>query len=161
MIKLTARDIAKLAASVFVSLMAGAAGSVFTAPAIDTWYKSLNKPAFNPPSWIFAPVWTILYLLMGVAAFLVWREGLNRRTVQIGLGLFVFQLILNALWSYIFFELQNPLAAFIEILVLWVAIAATIYFFCKVNTTAAYLMAPYILWVTFAAVLNLSIFQLN
>lgn len=161
MVNLNIWDIVKLAVSVFISLMAGIAGSFFTAPAIETWYKDLNKPSFNPPAWIFAPVWTVLYLLMGVAAFLVWREGIQHRNVQIGLGLFIFQLILNALWSIIFFGQQNPLAGFVEILVLWVAIAVTIYYFYKVNPTAAYLMIPYILWVTFATILNFSIWQLN
>lgn len=161
MVNLNFWDIGKLVVSVFVSLMAGVVGSAYTAPAIDSWYKDLNKPSFNPPSWVFAPVWTILYLVMGVAAFLVWREGLQNKAVRIGLGLFIFQLVLNTLWSFIFFGQQNPLAGFIEILVLWVAIAATIYFFYRVNPVAAYLMIPYILWVTFAAILNFSIWQLN
>lgn len=161
MIKLGWLDIIKLSVSVFISLMAGVIGSVYTGPAIDTWYRDLNKPIFNPPDWVFAPVWTILYLLIGVAAFLVWRRGLNHPYVKIALALFIVQLGLNAFWSYVFFGLQNPLAAFFEIIVLWTTIAATIFYFYKVSPAAAYLLLPYIFWITFAAILNFSIFQIN
>lgn len=161
MIKLSRLDIIKLVISVFVSLMAGIVGSKYTSATIDTWYQALNKPPFNPPDWIFAPVWTTLYILIGVSAFLVWRKGLNQPYVKTALAFFIVQLGLNAFWSYVFFGIQNPLAAFFEIIALWVVISVTIFYFYKVYAVAAYLLIPYILWITFAAVLNYSIFRMN
>lgn len=144
---------------VFLALpqLAGFIGSIFTRMSVSTWYVTLQKPVFSPPNWIFSPVWITLFLLMGIAAFLVWKkEG-----IKLALGIFFVQLALNTLWSILFFGLQSPLLAFIEIIVLWFAILATIILFWKVSRTAAYLLLPYVLWVSFAAVLNFSLFWLN
>jgi benzodiazapine receptor len=155
------RDIWKLAVSIIACLAAGAIGSVFTQQAIPTWYATLEKPAFNPPNWLFAPVWTLLYILMGIAAFLVWRKGWENRQVRIALIVFLIQLVLNALWSAAFFGLESPLYGLIVISVLWVAILVTVIKFYRISSVASILMWPYLLWVTFAAVLNSSIWLLN
>jgi tryptophan-rich sensory protein len=154
--------IVKLVAAVVISELIGISGSIFTLSSIPTWYVFLNKPALNPPSWIFAPVWTILYLFMGVAAYLVWiKPAVKSKQRNIALSAFGIQLILNALWSILFFGLHNPFAALIEIVVMWLAILATIVLFSKISRSAAWLLVPYILWVSFAAYLNFSIWQLN
>jgi len=146
---------------------AGIIGSVFTSPNIPTWYATLVKPALNPPSWVFGPVWTTLFVLMGIAAFLVFsacKKELpmsEKIKIRIAMGLFVFQLVLNTLWSILFFGMQNPAGAFVEIILLWLAIAATIIAFYRVSKPAAYLLLPYIAWVSFAAYLNYSIWMLN
>jgi tryptophan-rich sensory protein len=154
-------DIWKLVVSIIACLAAGAIGSIFTWEAIPTWYATLEKPAFNPPNWLFAPVWTLLYLLMGIAAFLVWRRGLENRQVRIALIVFLVQLVLNALWSVVFFGLESPLYGVVVIAVLWVAILFTVLKFYRISLAASVLMWPYLLWVTFAAVLNVSIWLLN
>lgn len=152
----------KLIIAIGISLLAGVAGSFFTTPAIQSgWYTELAKPALNPPAWIFGPVWTTLYVLMGIAAFLVWKKGLDRRDVKIALGIFIGQLVLNTLWSIIFFGLHSPGGALIEIVFLWLAILATIITFAKIFKPAAWLLVPYILWVSFAMYLNYSIYVLN
>jgi tryptophan-rich sensory protein len=139
----------------------GVIGSIFTAPAVPTWYAALRKPAFTPPNWLFGPVWVSLFLLMGLSAFLVWRRGLDQHGVKLALSLFVFQLLLNLLWSAMFFGLKSPLAGLVDIFFLWVAILLTIFAFCKLSTTAGMLLLPYIVWVSFAAILNFSIWRLN
>ena len=151
----------KLSVTVGVSLAAGFVGSLFTASSVSTWYAGLLKPALNPPSWVFAPVWTTLYVLMGIAAFLVWQHGWERREVRAALAVFAVQLALNALWSVVFFGWRAPGAAFMDILLLWLAIAATVSLFSKVSRTAAWLLAPYVLWVSFAMYLNVGIWLLN
>ena len=151
----------KLVITIVVSELAGVIGSVFTVSSIPTWYATLQKPSFSPPNWIFGPAWTTLYFLMGVAAFLVWRHGVERKEVKTALAIFGGQLILNTLWSIIFFGLHNPFWAFIEIIILWLAILLTIISFYKISKTAVYLLLPYILWVGFASVLNFSILILN
>jgi benzodiazapine receptor len=151
----------KLVVSIVACLAAGAIGSIFTRSAIPTWYATLQKPFFSPPNWLFAPVWTLLYILMGIAAFLVWRKGLENRQVRIALIVFLIQLILNALWSVVFFGLESPLSGLIVISILWVAILVTVIKFFKTSRVASMLMWPYLLWVTFAAVLNASIWLLN
>ncbi|PIT92830.1 MAG: TspO protein [Candidatus Harrisonbacteria bacterium CG10_big_fil_rev_8_21_14_0_10_42_17] len=152
----------KLIIAVGVSLSAGVIGSFFTAPAVQSvWYIELVKPALNPPSWIFGPVWTTLFALMGITAFLVWKKGLDRRDVKIALGIFLGQLVLNTLWSIIFFDLHSPGGALIEIVFLWLAILATIIAFAKISKPAAWLLVPYILWVSFAMYLNYAIWVLN
>lgn len=147
----------------FIALSQGAGlvGSFFTAPAINNWYATLARPEFAPPNWVFGPVWTTLYLLMGVAAFLVWQKGTRRTEVRVALGIFLLQLVLNTLWSILFFGLQSPGGAFIEIIFLWLAIAATIGAFARVSKPAAWLLAPYIAWVSFAAYLNYALWVLN
>lgn len=158
-IKLT--DIVKLVISIIVCQCAGLIGSIFTMPAITTWYATLQKPPFNPPNWLFAPAWATLYLLMGISAFIIWRRGLGNPQVKRALFLFVIQLVLNTLWSVAFFGLESPLYGVIVIAALWIAILFTILKFFKVSSVAAVLLLPYILWVTFAAVLNVSIWVLN
>lgn len=151
----------KIVAGIAVSLAAGFIGSYFTAPVIATWYAALAKPELAPPNWVFAPVWTMLFILMGIAAGLVWSEGWRRKDVKAAMGLFGTQLVLNTLWSVLFFGLQSPGWALVEIGVLWAAIAAVIAAFFKISQPAALLMLPYIVWVTFAAYLNFGIWQLN
>jgi tryptophan-rich sensory protein len=151
----------KLIIAVATPLIIGGIGSAFTMPSITTWYSTLAKPALNPPNWIFGPVWTTLYILMGVAAFLIWRKGLKRKGVKAALAIFVFQLFLNSFWSLLFFGIHNPAAAFTEILSLWFAIMALILAAYQVSRPAAYLLVPYILWVSFASYLNYAIWQLS
>ena len=139
----------------------GSLGAIATTPAIPTWYASLEKPFFTPPSWVFAPVWTTLFLLMGIALYLVWQEGMKNRNVRIAIYAFAFQMFLNVLWSFLFFGLRNPSLGLIEIVILWIAILFTIIKFYRVSKPAAYLLIPYICWVTIATALNLGVFLLN
>ncbi len=151
----------KLIIAIVVCQLAGIIGSFFTASSIPTWYATIVRPSIAPPNWVFAPVWTTLFALMGIAAFLIWKKGLDRKDVRIALWIFAGQLVLNTLWSIIFFGLQSPGAAFIEIIFLWLAILASMITFCKISRAAAYLLIPYILWVSFAAYLNYAIWMLN
>ena len=155
------RQSAKLIISEIIPQAAGIIGALVTAPAISGWYRQLSKPSFNPPSWLFGPAWTILYLLMGVALFLVWRRGSQEQTAKTALMLFGLQLALNVVWSFIFFGLKSPGLAFAEILILWCAILATTVYFFRISRPAGILLAPYLLWVTFAGILNGAIWQLN
>lgn len=150
-------DILRLAASIGICQLAGVIGGLFTASSVSTWYLTLNKPWFNPPAWLFGPVWIALYALMGVALYLVWEKGPERKA----LILFFIQLALNILWSALFFGLQKPWLAFIEIIVLWLAILATLLSFREISRTAAYLLILYLAWVSFAAALNLALAMLN
>lgn len=151
----------KLVVSVFTCLFAGYIGSFFTGPSIPTWYADLNKPPFTPPNGVFAPVWTALFVLMGISAYLVWHEGLRAKGVKPALILFDIQLVLNVVWSFLFFGLESPFYAFVEIVVLWVAIALTIIAFRKVSRAAGLLLLPYLAWVTFATILTFSVWRLN
>ena len=151
----------KLVIAIAVSETAGIIGSFFTISAIPTWYAGLVKPALNPPAWVFGPAWTTLYALMGIAAFLVWKNGWERKDVRAALGIFSIQLFLNATWSIIFFGLKNPGWALVDIAALWLAIVWTMLVFYKISKPAAYLLMPYLLWVSFAAYLNYSIWMLN
>ena len=151
----------KLIIAIVVSELAGIIGSVFTTPSIDGWYAGIIKPALNPPAWVFGPVWAILFALMGIAAFLIWKKGLDRRDVRIALGIFIGQLVLNTFWSIIFFGFHSPGGACIEIIFLWLAILATVVVFAKISKPAAWLLLPYILWVSFAVYLNYAIWTLN
>jgi benzodiazapine receptor len=154
--------IVKIIAAVAVCLAIGYFSGTVTRSAILDWYPTLEKPSFNPPNWIFAPVWTALYILMGVAAGLVWnRIKYETETVKKALVFFIIQLILNAMWSYLFFGLRNPMLAGLEIIVLWLMIYETYIQFNKINKIAGYLFIPYLAWVSFAAVLNASIWWLN
>jgi len=159
--KTKAVEIGKLVISIGICQMAGVIGSVFTTPSIPTWYATLKKPSFTPPGWLIGSVWITLFFLMGISAFLVWRKGLNNRQVKIALTVFAVQLILNALWSVAFFGFKSPLAGLVVISVLWIAILLTILEFLKVSRPAGLLLLPYILWVSFAAVLNTLIFAIN
>lgn len=151
----------KIVAFIIICQMAGLIGSIFTFPSIPTWYASLNKPSFSPPNWLFGPVWITLYTLMGISAYIIWEKGIKKKEIKVAIGLFSAQLILNSIWSFLFFGLQNPLFAFVEICILWIFILATIISFFRIDRKAAYLMVPYILWVSFALILNYSIYLLN
>lgn len=153
--------ILKLIAAILVCQFAGFIGSFFTAPSVTTWYASIQKPDFTPPNWIFAPVWTTLFLLMGISLYLVWERGLEKKEVKLAISIFGIQFVLNIIWSLLFFGLQNPFFAFVEIILLWIAILATIVLFYRISGKAGLLMVPYILWVSFAAFLNYSIWILN
>jgi len=151
----------RLVVSIGACQMAGVIGAIFTTPKIGSWYLALQKPSFNPPSWIFGPVWTLLFFLMGVSLFLVWEKGFTSKKVKTALLFFVSQLFFNILWSVLFFGLGKPLFAFIEIFILWAFIALTILSFVKISKIAAWLLLPYLYWVAFASVLNLMIVLLN
>lgn len=155
------KNIIACVGAVGLSLSAGAIGSLFTASAIPDWYAALNKPALSPPNWVFGPIWTMLYVLMGVAAFLIWQKGSAKKEVRLALSVFVLQLALNALWSIIFFGWRNPGLAFFEILLMWASILWTIVLFHKASRPAALLLVPYLMWVTFAGYLNYAIWRLN
>jgi len=154
------KNILKLVFSILLCQGAGFLGSLATRPAIGGWYAGLVKPAFSPPNWIFVPVWTLLYFLMGASLFLVLKTKAKERQ-QRALFLFFIQLILNISWSVIFFNLKAPLTAFIEIIALWYFIFLTTKAFLRISRLAGFLMIPYLLWVSFAAFLNFSIFWLN
>ena len=141
--------------------LVGYLGSFFTRPAIPTWYAWLKKPAFAPPNWLFAPMWITLYLLMGIAVYLVWQKGAAHAGVRAALAAFAVQLLLNAAWSPAFFGLRSPLAGAAVIVLLWLAILLTIVLFWKISRASALLLLPYILWVTLASALNISIYLLN
>jgi benzodiazapine receptor len=147
-----------LAAFIAVPLLAGFAGSAFTAPAIPTWYASINKPSFSPPNWLFAPVWTTLFVLMGVAGYLAYSSARNKKEV---VRVFGIQLALNTLWSVLFFGLRSPGLALLDIAALIGAIVWNILVFRKSSKTAGWLMAPYLAWVSFATVLNFAVWILN
>ncbi|MCK9360744.1 tryptophan-rich sensory protein [Patescibacteria group bacterium] len=154
-------DILALALSIGVCLFAGIFGSIFTASEVPTWFVTLAKPSWSPPAWVFGPVWTTLYLLMGISAWMIWRKGWKRKDVKMALWVFAAQLVLNALWSLIFFGWHQLGWAFLEIILLWVTILMTIIFFAKISRPAAWLLAPYLAWVTLASILNFTIWQLN
>jgi len=153
-------NLPKLTFSILVSLSAGGIGSFFTASSISTWYSTLNKPFFNPPNWIFAPVWTTLYILMGVSLYLV-LVAKTKKDKRVPITIFATQLVLNTLWSIIFFGLKSPLIALIEIIFLWITILFTIKQFNQISPISSYLLYPYLAWVSFASLLNLAIFLLN
>jgi len=139
----------------------GFLSSIVTQSSVNGWYMTLNKPSFNPPNWIFAPVWTALYILMGISAGWVWAKGFHHKWVKTGLYHFGFQLLLNGLWSIVFFGLQQPFWGLLVILTLLVVLILTIKWFKVVSKVAAILLIPYLLWVCFATVLNYKIWELN
>ncbi|MCX7784825.1 MAG: tryptophan-rich sensory protein [candidate division WOR-3 bacterium] len=155
------KDIIKLLISIIVCQGAGFVGSIFTTPNIPVWYATLKKPSITPPNWLFAPVWTILFLLMGISAYLVWRYDLANPRVRIALIIFIIQLIVNISWSLVFFGLKSPSAGFFVIIALWLLILLTIIHFTNISIAAGILLIPYILWVSFASVLNFMLWQLN
>ena len=147
--------------SVLVCLAIGFLASIATQSSVNDWYVTLNKPSFTPPNYLFAPVWTALYIMMGVAAGIVWSKGYHHIWVKTALYHFVFQLLLNALWSIVFFGLKNPLGGMVVILALLTMIILTIKWFRVISKPAALLMVPYVLWVAFASALNYKIWELN
>lgn len=152
----------KIAIAVIICLAVGYGAGMATQSSISTWYPTLIKPFFNPPNWLFAPVWTILYVMMGVSAGLVWsKTEAVPVLVKKALWVFAIQLILNALWSFLFFGLQNPFLALIEIMLLWLMIFETIKVFKPIDALAGKLLIPYLLWVSFATILNGAVWWLN
>ena len=156
----TTKSLLALAVFVVVCFAAAGIGGVATSKTVGTWYKSLEKPSWTPPAWLFGPVWTALYLMMAVAAWLVWRR---RQAVDVRwpLILFTLQLVLNATWSWLFFALKSPGIAFLELVALWCAILCTLVLFWRTTALSGWLMLPYLLWTTFALALNLAIWRLN
>jgi tryptophan-rich sensory protein len=151
----------KLALAILVAQSAGIIGSLFTASAIPTWYATLNRPTFSPPSWVFGPVWVLLYTLIGISLYIVWTGQVGGRLRKAWLGLFWVQLVLNALWSIIFFGMQDPGLAFAEILLLLASIGGLIGLSLAFDKRVALLLLPYFCWVFFAMYLNYAFWQLN
>ena len=154
------RQFAGLVVSVAVCLATMAVGALLTAAGVRDWYPTLTKPAWTPPDWLFGPVWTALYLMMAVAAWLVWRRDAGEKT-RTALSLFAAQLVLNAAWSGLFFALRSPAAAFADIVALWCVLAATVAAFARVSAPAAAILIPYLAWLTYATALNGAIWGMN
>jgi benzodiazapine receptor len=154
-------DVGRLVGSIAACEGAGLIGSVFTTPAIPTWYAALEKPAFTPPNWVFAPVWGVLYALMGVAVFLIWRRGLEQPGVKPAFILFWVQLVINLLWSVVFFGLHSLLGGAVLIIALWVLVLVTILRFFRISAAAGGLLIPYIAWLSIASALNVWVLVLN
>lgn len=145
---------------IFACLSAGIIGTAITSPN-TLWFQNLNKPFFQPPNWLFGPVWTVLYILMGVSIWLISKQGFKTKIAKQALYLFITQLVLNSLWSLVYFGMQQILGAFILIIFIWTFILLTIVWFNKINKVAGFLLLPYILWVSFATVLNAALWLLN
>lgn len=154
-------DWLRLIFSIALCQLAGVVGAFFTTPSIPSWYKNLIKPEFSPPNWVFGPVWTIIFTLMGISFYLVWRAGLKKKEVRTAVYLFLLHLLVNIFWSIAFFGLKNPLLGLADIILLWLLILLLSVKFGKVNSWAAVLLVPYLLWVSFATVLNYKIWILN
>ncbi len=151
----------KLAISIAIPLFAGFLGSIFTNTSVSTWYQALSVPPITPPGWVFAPVWTVLYVLMGIALYQVWRKQETGRDIFWAVWIFFVQLLFNIIWSVLFFAMENPMLALREIGILWIAIFLNIIAFARVEKKSAWLLVPYLAWTTFAAYLNYAIFILN
>ena len=151
----------KFIISILLPMIIGGISGSFTSASINTWYVTLNKPWFNPPNWIFGPVWTLLYLMMGIAFYMIWKSEAVNAVKQTAVILFAAQLLVNFLWSLIFFYLKQPGWAMIDIILMWILIVATIFSYGKISSTAAWLMLPYICWVSFAMILNFYLWKLN
>lgn len=151
----------KVTITIFVTLLLGSTSGLITAGAVEGWYMEIEKPSFNPPNTIFGPVWTVLYIMMGFSAGLIWSNGTEDPMVRRGLALFGIQLLLNVLWSLLFFGLKSPGLALVDITLLLLTIILCIRAFHPIDRWAAYLMVPYLLWVSFASILNASIWVLN
>jgi len=155
------KPIYKLIIAVLIPLAVGSLAGYFTASSVNGWYTTLVKPSFNPPNWLFAPVWTSLYIMMGIALFLVWNSGAAEDVKRTAVTLFIVQLVLNFLWSFVFFYAQQPGWALVNIILMWIFIFLTILWFGKISSLSAWLLVPYICWVSFATVLNFAIWKLN
>ncbi len=151
----------KISLSILLCIAVGAFAAICTQSSVNTWYFEINKPFFTPPNWLFGPVWSILYIMMGVAAGLVWNKGFYHKWVKTALYHFGLQLILNAAWSILFFGLQQPLWALFDIVLLFTLVLFTIKWFKVVDKLAAYLLIPYSIWIAFATLLNFEIWRLN
>lgn len=159
--KLVMKNFIKLASSIVICFLAAGIGSVFTSSAIPSWYATLTKPSFSPPNYLFGPVWTILYILMGISLYIIWNKGIKNKKVKAALYIFGIQLLLNTIWSPVFFGAHALLLAFIIIVALWFYIVKTIKAFAKIDKLASYLLYPYLAWVSFASILNFSVWFLN
>jgi tryptophan-rich sensory protein len=157
----TSQDYTVLGTSIAITLLAAVFGGALTVSPVRTWYRTIRKPAWNPPDAIFTPVWTVLYILIGLALWRVWRLGWDQASVRAAVILFLIQLASNVLWSGVFFGLRQPGWGFAEICVLWVLILATLVTFFRLEPLAGWLLVPYLAWVTFAAVLNYTVWRLN
>lgn len=155
------REVPKLIVSIIIVFLAGAVGTVSTLPQITTWYASLAKPSWTPPNWAFGPIWSTLYVLMGISLFLVWREGLDKKKVQVGILVFAVQLVLNAVWSLVFFGGHNIFGGLILVIILWIAILVNIIVFYRISKAAGLILIPYLIWVSIASYLNYSVLVLN
>ncbi len=153
-------NIIKLVISLIITVGLGSLGGIFTISEIPNWYAGLQKPSFNPPNWLFGPVWTLLYILMGISVYLIWKQPVSTER-NIGLMLFALQFVLNFCWSIIFFKQHQLGWALVEIIVMWIFILLTIIWFGKMSSVASWLLVPYISWVSFAAILNAAIWKLN
>jgi len=154
------KKILKLLVSIFIPLLVGFLSSFFTSSSVNSWFLTINKPFFNPPSFVFAPVWTALYILIGLSFYLVWEKNFGKEKRQV-IGIYSIQLFLNFTWSLLFFGLKSPFFALVDIVLLLIVIIVNIVICYKVSRKAAYLLIPYLLWVSFATILNFSIFILN
>jgi len=155
------KKVLKFIISIIICQSAGIFGSLFTFEAVPDWYITLEKPFFAPPTWIFGPVWIILYFLMGVSLYIVWKDELKSKTRNVFFVVFGIQLILNALWSFLFFGLKSPLLALVDILILDVLVVVTTFYAKRVSKYAAMLLIPYMVWIIIASVLNYAIMVLN
>lgn len=159
--RITIQSYPELAAAIILCVIVGSIGSLVTITGPGSWYATLQKPFFAPPNWVFAPMWITLFVLMGIALYLVWESDREHHDVKVALRVFGVQFILNVLWSFLFFGLRSPLLGFVDILLLWVMIAATIWVFYRVKKSAAYLLIPYLAWVSLASALNGAIYFMN
>lgn len=155
------KDYLKLIGCIIGCEVVGLLGTIFTIDSIPTWYANLNKPFFSPPNWLFGPVWTILYALMGISIYLILKKGIKKKNVKNAVQFFLIQLVLNFIWTPVFFGLKSPLLGLIVIVAMWVFIVLTIKKFYTLSKLAAYLLVPYLLWVSFATILNAAILYLN
>jgi benzodiazapine receptor len=147
--------------SILITQAVGIASAYFTLPEVEGWYSTLRKPAFTPPDNFFAPIWTVLYVLIGISAYLVWQRRNDAIQYKISVGVYAIQLLLNFLWAIIFFGMHQILGGLIDTILLWIVIIINIICFRKFNSGAAWLLAPYLLWTSFAIVLNFWFFMLN
>jgi translocator protein len=155
------KPILKLIIAIAIPLLVGGVSGFFTTESVNGWFTTINKPSFNPPNWIFAPVWTTLYVLMGIAFYLVWKSTGDESVKRTAIIFYSIQLVLNFLWSFIFFKMHQPGWAMVDIVLMWIMILLTILWFGKISSTAAWLLVPYICWVSFASILNYAIWRLN
>ena len=151
----------KLIISLAIPLVIGGTAGYFTSTGTGSWYQTIKTPSWNPPNWVFGPVWTFLYILMGISLYLVWKKDLPAEEKRMAYTFFALQLLFNFCWSFIFFNQHRIGLAFLDIVVLWVCLLVTIFLFARVSNVAAWLLVPYISWVSFAAILNFTIWKLN
>jgi len=154
------KEVIKLLVSIILPLGLGAIAGMFTSQSVSEWYETLNRPSFNPPNWIFGPVWTTLYILMGISLFLLWKQDVSKERNR-AIIVFLIQLLLNFCWSFIFFYFNLIGIALVEIILLWISILMMLVLFYKIRPVAAYINIPYFIWVTFATILNASYYFLN